>query len=515
MRDAERHEMALFGEALEFASREEQIAYVDRECREDSVLRARVEALLAAHHQAGAFLHGPGSGHSTMNALRSEGPGTTVGAFKLLEQIGEGGFGVVFMAEQHLPVRRKVALKLVKLGMDTRQVIARFEAEQQALALMDHPNIAHVFDGGISTSGRPFFVMELVRGIPITEFCDQNQVSVRERLKLFISVCQAVQHAHQKGVIHRDLKPSNILVTLHDDKSVVKVIDFGIAKAIGQQLTEKTLFTNFAQMIGTPIYMSPEQAQLSGLDIDTRSDIYSLGVLLYELLTGMTPLDRERLKTVAFDEIRRIIREEDPAKPSARVSTLGQVGATVCANRRSNPERLRQLFRTELDWIVMKALEKDRNRRYETASAFGADVERYLNDEQVQACPPSTAPSSASQGFSRRYKGSPFWRLRSGAAAGCIGRHRRHDLGPDSSDRRRSRSSERSGAKGDGASRCAAERAGRPGTVVSGPLEPGPQRSLQPANGSATGKPGCPGESRPHSAGRAAARRSHCRAGIA
>jgi eukaryotic-like serine/threonine-protein kinase len=403
VREAERNELALFGEALAYASHEEQVAYVAGVCGDDPALRARALALLAAHHKAGDFLHGTKSA-DTVEALRAEGPGTTIGPFKLLEQIGEGGFGVVFMAEQHQPVRRKVALKVVKAGMDTRQVVARFEAEQQALALMDHPNIAHVFDGGVTASGRPYFVMELVRGIPITEFCDQNQVPVRARLELFISVCQAVQHAHQKGIIHRDLKPSNVLVTMHDDKAVVKVIDFGIAKAIGQQLTEKTLFTNFAQMIGTPIYMSPEQAQISGLDVDTRSDIYSLGVLLYELLTAMTPLDRERLRTAGFDEIRRIIREEDPARPSTRMTTLGQVGGTVAANRRSDPERLSALFRSELDWIVMKALDKDRNRRYESASAFAGDVERYLQNEQVQACPPSAGYRLRK--FLRRYKGA-------------------------------------------------------------------------------------------------------------
>jgi WD40 repeat protein/serine/threonine protein kinase len=389
MIDAERHAMARFGEALEYASRAEQTAYIAGVCGDDPVLRARVEALLAAHHQAGDFLHGGRTTDTADQALRLEGPGTTIGPFKLLEQIGEGGFGVVFMAEQHQPVRRKVALKVVKPGMDTRQVVARFEVEQQALALMDHPNIARVFDAGVTATGRPFFVMELVRGVPITEFCDQNQVPIRERLELFISVCQAVQHAHQKGIIHRDLKPNNVLVTMHDDKSVAKVIDFGIAKAIGQQLTDKTLFTNFAQLIGTPTYMSPEQAQMSGLDVDTRSDIYSLGVLLYELLTGMTPLDGERLRTAGFDEIRRIIREEDPPRPSTRISTLGEASGPVAANRRSNPEQLSKLFRSELDWIVMKALEKDRNRRYETASGLAADVQRYLNDEAVQACPPS------------------------------------------------------------------------------------------------------------------------------
>src|SRR5205823_14789667 len=312
-----------------------------------------------------------------------EGPGAVIGSYKLLEEIGEGGFGVVFMAEQTRPVRRRVALKVLKPGMDTRQVVARFEAERQALALMDHANIAHVFDGGETESGRPYFVMELVRGVAITEFCDQNQLDVRERLKLFVDVCQAVQHAHQKGVIHRDIKPSNVLVTMHDSKAVVKVIDFGIAKATGQLLTEKTLFTNFAQMIGTPMYMSPEQAQMSGLDVDTRSDIYALGVLLYELLTGTTPFDKERLRTAGYDEIRRIIREEEPARPSTRLSTIGQAATTASANRRSDPRRLSQLFRGELDWIVMKCLEKDRGRRYETASALAADVEHYLNDEPV------------------------------------------------------------------------------------------------------------------------------------
>src|SRR5262249_26740066 len=252
--------------------------------------------------------------------------------------------------------------------------------------LMDHPNIAHILDGGETTSGRPYFVMELVRGIPITEFCDQSHLSVCQRLELFLSVCQAVQHAHQKGIIHRDLKPSNVLVTLHDDKAVPKVIDFGIAKATGPQLTDKTLFTHFAQLIGTPLYMSPEQAQMSGLDIDTRSDVYALGVLLYELLTGTTPFDQERLRRAGYDEMRRIIREEEPARPSTRFSTLGQAGTAVCANRKSEPTKLSQLVRGELDWIVMKALEKDRNRRFETASAFAADVQRHLNDEPVQAC---------------------------------------------------------------------------------------------------------------------------------
>jgi tetratricopeptide (TPR) repeat protein len=275
--------------------------------------------------------------------------------------------------------------------MDTRQVVARFEAERQALALMDHPNIAHIHDGGTTTTGRPYFVMELVRGIPITEYCDQSHLAVPARLELFIRVCQAVQHAHTKGVIHRDLKPSNVLVTLHDLAPVPKVIDFGVAKALGRRLTDKTLFTAFAQMVGTPTYMSPEQAQLSGLDVDTRSDIYSLGVLLYELLAGTTPFDGERLRTVGYDEMRRIIREEEPARPSSRVTTLDQAAATVSVNRRTDPRRLSRLLRGELDWVVMKCLEKDRTRRYETVDALAKDVDQYLTDEPVQACPPSVA----------------------------------------------------------------------------------------------------------------------------
>jgi serine/threonine protein kinase len=381
---------SIFGKAMELRTPDEQAAYLDQACCGDPRVRAEVESLLKAAQHAGAFFEALGPSYDvTVNEPVTERPGTAIGPYKLLEQIGEGGFGVVFMAEQQEPVRRKVALKILKPGMDTRQVIARFEAERQALALMDHPNIAHVFAGDETATGRPYFVMELVRGIPITDFCDQNQVPIRQRLELFLTVCQAVQHAHQKGIIHRDVKPSNVLVTLHDDKPVVKVIDFGIAKATGQQLTEKTLFTNFAQMIGTPLYMSPEQAQMSGLDVDTRSDIYSLGVLLYELLTGTTPFDKDRFKEAGYDEMRRIIREEEPPKPSTRISTMGQASTTASANRKSDPKRLSQLFRGELDWIVMKSLEKDRNRRYESASAFAADVQRYLNDEPVQACPPS------------------------------------------------------------------------------------------------------------------------------
>jgi serine/threonine protein kinase/Flp pilus assembly protein TadD len=389
MSDVKADAKPIFLEALDCKGADELMRFLERACGSDAALRARVEELLRAHRDAGAFLGGTEKQGARCDQPTAERPGTVIGPYKLLQQIGEGGFGVVFMAEQQAPIRRKVALKVLKPGMDTRQVIARFEAERQALALMDHPNIAKVLDAGETSSGRPYFVMELVKGLAITEFCDDSHLLVRQRLELFVSVCQAVQHAHQKGIIHRDLKPSNILVTLHDGTPVVKVIDFGIAKALGQQLTDKTLFTNFAQLMGTPIYMSPEQAELSGLDMDTRTDIYSLGVLLYELLTSTTPCDKERLRTVAYDEIRRIIREEEPARPSQRVHTLGQASTPMSANRKSDPARLSQLFRGELDWIVMKSLEKDRNRRYETASAFAADVQSYLNDETVQACPPS------------------------------------------------------------------------------------------------------------------------------
>jgi serine/threonine protein kinase/formylglycine-generating enzyme required for sulfatase activity len=382
----------IFNAAVELGTATERAAYLDAACSQDAQLRAEVEELLAHDQAAGSFLNLSARPdlHATVDEPAvAEGPGMVIGSYKLLEQIGEGGFGVVFMAEQMQPVRRRVALKVLKPGMDTRQVIARFEAERQALALMDHPNIAKVLDGGQTSSDRPYFVMDLVKGLAITDYCDQAQLTARERLELFVRLCQAVQHAHQKGVIHRDLKPSNVLVTLQDGTPLVKVIDFGIAKALGQQLTDKTLFTGFAQMIGTPLYMSPEQAALSNADVDTRSDIYSLGVLLYELLTGTTPFDRDRLKEVGYDELRRIIREEEPPRPSARISTLGKAALTVATQRKSDPKRLSQLCRGELDWIVMRALEKDRNRRYETASAFAADVQRYLNDEPVLACPPS------------------------------------------------------------------------------------------------------------------------------
>jgi len=382
-------------------------AFVASACAADGELRAKVDQLLSAHRELGIIKdQRPETPPSSPPARESvfEGPGTIIGPYRLLEQIGEGGFGIVYMAEQFQPMRRKVALKIIKPGMDTRRVVARFEAERQALALMDHPNIAQVFDGGATATGRPFFVMELVRGIPITDFCDQNVLPVRQRIELFLAVCKAVQHAHQKGIIHRDLKPSNVMVTMHDDKQVVKVIDFGIAKAVGQQLTEKTLFTNFAQMIGTPLYMSPEQAQMSGLDVDTRSDIYAMGVLLYELLTGTTPFDQGRLQTVAIDEIRRILREEEPPRPSTRLNSEDAETTSASLKRGSDPRRLSQLIRGELDWIVMKCLEKDRNRRYETANALALDLGRYLKNEPVQACPPSLAYRLFV--FSRRYKAS-------------------------------------------------------------------------------------------------------------
>ncbi len=378
----------------------ERSGFLDRECEGDPELRARLGALLEAHEAPISALERPlaadlGTRSFVPRDPEEESPPTPpedlsrliAGRYKRLELIGEGGMGQVWVAEQLEPIRRRVALKLIRPGMDSRNVLARFEAERQALALMDHPNIAKVFDAGTTDDGRPFFVMELVKGVPITEFCDARRLNPRERLELFVPVCKAIQHAHQKGIIHRDIKPSNVMVALHDETPVPKVIDFGVAKAVGQQLTEKTLYTGFGALIGTPTYMAPEQATLNQLDIDTRTDVYALGVLLYELLAGSPPFEPERLKRVALDEVLRLVREEDPPRPSQRLST-SESKASLAAVRRSDPEKLARLVRGELDWIVMKALEKDRNRRYDTANNLGADIQRHLDGEAVQAHPP-------------------------------------------------------------------------------------------------------------------------------
>ena len=370
---------------------DERAAFLREVCQSDSRLFARVMTLLQSREEVGDFLEVPAvAPEVTLSTPVAEGPGTAIGRYKLLEKIGEGGMATVYMAEQKRPVCRRVALKIIKLGMDTKQVIGRFEAERQALAMMDHPNIATVLDAGTTETGRPYFVMELVRGLPITTFCDANNLPTRERLELFVSVCRAVQHAHQRGIIHRDIKPSNVLVTLHGGRPVAKVIDFGIAKALNQRLTEKTVFTRYSQMIGTPEYMSPEQAEMSGLDVDTRTDVFSLGVLLYELLTGATPFDSEYLLSKGYGEMQRIIREEEPIRPSTRVSTLGETLSDVAKHRRVAPEALRKLMRGDLDWIVMKTLEKDRTHRYETVHALAQDIERHLRQETITASSPGT-----------------------------------------------------------------------------------------------------------------------------
>src|SRR5438876_2819798 len=373
----------IFNEAAEIADPKQRGEYLVQACGADTALRRSVEELIEANDDAGRFLGGAAEtaavekaqGGAIHPAVIPERTGEKIGRYKLLQKIGEGGCGVVYMAEQEEPVRRRVALKVIKLGMDTQSVIARFEAERQALAMMDHPNIAKVLDGGATEAGRPYFVMELVRGIRITEYCDEAKLSTRDRLDLFIKVCQAIQHAHQKGIIHRDIKPSNLLVTLHDGVPVPKVIDFGIAKATQGELTEKTLHTQLNQFIGTPAYMSPEQAEMSGLDIDTRSDIYSLGVLLYELLTGSTPFDAKELMASGIDAMRKTIREKEPPRPSTRFATLKAEELTTTAKRRSaDASKLIHLLRGDLDWIVMKCVEKDRTRRYETANGLAMDI---------------------------------------------------------------------------------------------------------------------------------------------
>ena len=384
----------IFLEAVEYVSQERWDDFLRDRCGNDDKLYDRVHRLLLAHRQMGSVRDSPPRERSeTQTPIASTDTpliGTEIGSYRLREQLGEGGMGVVYVGEQTEPVRRKVALKVIKPGMDSQQVIARFESERQALAMMDHPNIARILDAGTTASKRSYFVMELVYGVPLTEYCDQHELTTEERLRIFVIVCKAVQHAHQKGIIHRDLKPSNVLVASIDGEAVPKVIDFGVAKATGPDIVDATVYTQFAQMIGTPLYMSPEQAELGVADVDTRCDVYTLGVLLYELLTGTTPFNRETLKQASFDEMRRIIRENEPLKPSSMVSTFNAEALSTISQRRSiDPRKLRDSLKGEFDWIVMKALEKDRNRRYESASALAADIERHLRDEPVVARPAS------------------------------------------------------------------------------------------------------------------------------
>jgi len=421
---------SLFLAASDLSDLAERGAYLERECGEDAELRGRVEALLRANDAAPlppAEAEDGTSAHIPNRQPQTEDHGdptacvgtVLAGKYKLIEEIGEGAMGSVYMAQQTEPVKRAVAVKVIKAGMDSKAVLARFEAERQALAMMDHPNIAKVLDAGTTGSplapregaplaeregytGRPFFVMELVKGTPITQFCDERKLTPRQRLELFVPVCQAIQHAHQKGIIHRDIKPSNVLVAMYDDKPVPKVIDFGVAKAAGQTLTDKTLMTGFGAVVGTPEYMSPEQANLNNVDIDTRSDVYSLGVLLYELLTGTTPVDRKSLGKAALLEVLRIVREVEAPRPSAKLSTIDTL-PSVAANRGTEPAKLSRLMRGELDWLVMKALEKDRTRRYDTANGLARDIQRYLADEVVEARPPSTGYRLKK--FVRRHKG--------------------------------------------------------------------------------------------------------------
>ena len=387
----------IFSSALAEPDPSTRRTFIKEACGSDVELRSHVEALLDAHDRAGSFLEplvlAPGEtvASTPPESKFAEAPGKMVGRYKLIERIGEGGFGTVYLAEQSEPVRRQVALKIIKLGMDTEQVITRFETERQALAMMDHPGIAKVLDAGATESGRPYFVMELVKGVPITKYCDHNRLSVKDRLELFLAVCAAVQHAHQKGIIHRDIKPSNVLVALQDRTPVPKIIDFGIAKATRQRLTEKTFYTGLGEFVGTPEYMSPDQASISGMDVDTRTDIYSLGVLLYEVLTGKTPFDARALREASFAEMQRMIREVDPAKPSARLSLLTDELPAIATRRRTEPAALVKHLRGDLDWVVTKALEKDRVRRYQTANELANDIRRHLKNQPVVAGPPGLA----------------------------------------------------------------------------------------------------------------------------
>ena len=381
----------LFGELIELETTLQRDEFLENVGRDDPGLRDQLRNLLAAHEGAGSFLNESDGVDETVDSPSRDLAGTTIGSYKLREVIGEGGMGTVYVAEQEKPLRRKVALKVVKAGMDSNGMVARFEAERQALALMNHPNIAKVFDAGTTTSGQPFFVMELVKGVPITEYCDANRLSTDERLRLMIDVCNAVQHAHQKGVIHRDLKPSNILVAQYDDRPVPKVIDFGVAKATHQKLTEKTIYTQLGQIVGTLEYMSPEQAVMNELDVDTRTDVYSLGVMLYELLVGETPLDGKELRAQALDQILLAIRELEPARPSIRLSSQGQAATQTAAYRKTNQSSLSRVLKGDLDWVVMKALDKDRKRRYDSASRLGEDLRNYIDGGSVNARPPTFA----------------------------------------------------------------------------------------------------------------------------
>lgn len=404
MSDSSNKAKSIFLEAIEKHTPEQWPMFLDKACGDDGALRDRVAHLLRARSALGSFHE---SAEATVDQPMRDGPGTIIGRYKLLQQIGEGGMGTVYMAEQTQSVQRKVALKIIKPGMDSAQVIARFEAERQALAMMDHVNIARVLDVGATEAGRPYFVMELVHGVSITKYCDDSRLTPRQRLELFVPICQAIHHAHQKGIIHRDIKPSNVMITLCDGRPVPKVIDFGVAKATEQRLTEHTLFTQYGAMVGTPEYMSPEQAEMSALGVDTRSDIYSLGVLLYELLTGSTPLIHKRVREAGLSEIQRMIKEEEPPTPSHRLSDSGDALALISARRQTEPSKLAILLRGEVDWIVMKCLEKDRTRRYESAASLALEIQRYLAGDPLEETVPPSAMYRLRK-FARKHKAGLF-----------------------------------------------------------------------------------------------------------